>query len=178
MRVTEATGKNLLSLNAAPAVEVFREHALAVNQRFDSADPFPFFLNNVLGIQSERGYKLRMPLAINPDQSIACATEIPVGAIVRVMVTSPEATGHAAASAARSAIEMLGDNRPLVALAFDCVTTRIRLGAEVGKAIAAMRASLGGASLVGCNTVGEIARFEGQFGDFHNCTALVCAIPM
>jgi len=38
----------------------------------------------------------------------------------------------------------------------------------------------GGASpagFVGCNTYGQIARAEGQFGGFHNCTAVVCVLP-
>jgi hypothetical protein len=29
----------------------------------------------------------------------------------------------------------------------------------------------------GCNTFGQIARGEGQFSGFHNCTAVVCIIP-
>ena len=33
------------------------------------------------------------------------------------------------------------------------------------------------ASYVGCNTHGQIARAEGQFGGFHNCTAVVCVLP-
>ncbi len=36
---------------------------------------------------------------------------------------------------------------------------------------------LGGAQLVGCNTYGQIARAEGQFGGFHNCTAVVMVLP-
>lgn len=33
------------------------------------------------------------------------------------------------------------------------------------------------ATRAGCNTYGQIARAEGQFSGFHNCTAVVCVIP-
>jgi hypothetical protein len=33
------------------------------------------------------------------------------------------------------------------------------------------------ATFLGCNTHGQIARAEGQFGGFHNCTAVVCVFP-
>jgi hypothetical protein len=48
MRVTEAEGMRLASLNAVPAVEVFEEHAETTGQPFDTADPLPFFLHNVI----------------------------------------------------------------------------------------------------------------------------------
>ena len=35
----------------------------------------------------------------------------------------------------------------------------------------------GGSQVVGCNTYGQIARADGQFGGFHNCTAVVLAFP-
>jgi hypothetical protein len=36
---------------------------------------------------------------------------------------------------------------------------------------------LRGAEFVGFNSYGQIARREGQFSGFHNCTAVVCVIP-
>jgi hypothetical protein len=48
MRVTEAEGLRLASLNAVPAVEVFEEHAETTGQPFDTGDPLPFFLHNVI----------------------------------------------------------------------------------------------------------------------------------
>ncbi|MFN2431616.1 MAG: FIST signal transduction protein, partial [Gemmatimonadota bacterium] len=67
MRVTEAEGMRLISLNASPAVEIFQEHAEVTGQRFELEDPMPFFLHNVIGISTGDGYKLRVPLAVNPD---------------------------------------------------------------------------------------------------------------
>ena len=73
MRVTESEGMRLISLNAAPAIEALQEHAEATNQKFDLDNPLPFFLHNVIGIDTGDDYKLRVPLAVNADGSISCA---------------------------------------------------------------------------------------------------------
>ena len=64
-----------------------------------------------------------------------------------------------------------------MALVFDCVATRLRLGQEFGAELAAVQRELGDTPLAGCNTYGQIAQSEGQFNGFHNCTAVVCTIP-
>jgi hypothetical protein len=49
MRVTEADGMWLISLNAVLAVDVFREHAHVSGQCFDAEEPLPFFLHKRSG---------------------------------------------------------------------------------------------------------------------------------
>ena len=82
MRVTEAKDMCLLSLNAMPAVEAFQAHAENTHQTFDQTNPLPFFLHNIIGIDTGLEYKLRVPLAVNPDGSIFCAAEIPTGSLI------------------------------------------------------------------------------------------------
>jgi hypothetical protein len=176
MRVTESRGMNLASLNATPAVEAFQTHAAATDQRFDLAEPIPFFLHNVLGVESAQGYRLRVPLAVEPDGSIACAADVPTGATSCIMTTTPTAAAEAAAAATRAALEQLEGHEPAVALLFDCVATRLRLGQEFGAELAAVQRELGGVPFAGFNTYGQIAQAEGQFSGFHNCTAVVCVI--
>ncbi|HVE65814.1 MAG TPA: FIST N-terminal domain-containing protein [Thermoanaerobaculia bacterium] len=175
LRVTESDGMRLISLNAISAVEVFEEHAAATNQRFDPADPLPFFLHNILGIETGAGHKLRVPLSVNPDGSIACAAEIPAGATVHLMKAARSA--QAGSTASRSGLEGLGHSPPEVAIVFDCVASRLRMGAEYGSELDQIAHALAPAKYLGCNTYGQIARAEGQFGGFHNCTAVVCVFP-
>jgi hypothetical protein len=177
MRVTEAEAGKLISLNATPAVEVFEDHARETGQQFNRNDPIPFFLHNILGIDTGQGYRLRVPLSVNDDGSISCAAEVPTGATVCIMSTDTRSAGEAAAIAARSAIERLNGHEPHVALFFDCVATRLRLGREFTSELKAVEQVLGAARFAGCNTYGQVARAEGQFGGFHNCTAVVCVIP-
>jgi hypothetical protein len=177
LRVTESDGSTLISLNAQPAVELFEEHAERTGQPFDRNDPIPFFLHNVLGIDTGSGFKLRVPLAVNADGSIGCASDIPAGARVCIMKTSDRSATEAAMTAATSALGQMGDTKPEVALFFDCVATRLRMGGEFGMEMAALQETLGDIEYAGCNTYGQIARSEGQFSGFHNCTATVALLP-
>jgi len=178
LRVTEAQGKRLVSLNATPAVEVFEEHAQATGQVFNRADALPFFLHNVIGIETGDGYKLRVPLTLDDDGSISCAAEVPVGATVRIMVADAASACEAARQAAQAALAGLEGGEHAGALLFDCAATRLRLGREFGHELEAVGQALGSENFAGCNTYGQIARSTGQFSGFHNCTAVVCAIPL
>lgn len=177
MRVTEAEGSRLFSLDAVPAVEVYEEHAERTQQKLDPANPMPFFLHNTLGIDVGGEQKLRVPLGTYPDGSLACASDVPPSATVRIMTTTDGAAADAASRATASAVRQLGGNRPAVALLFDCVATRLRLGRAFGRELEAVQGALGDVPFAGCNTYGQIARADGQFSGYHNCTAVVCVIP-
>ncbi len=177
LRVTEADGATLVSLNGAPAVEAFKAHAERSGQQLDLGGPLPFFLHNVLGIKSPEGYRLRVPLAITDNGAIACAAAVPEGAIVHIMQTSDRSAVMAARQATRNALAALDGHAPAGAFVFDCVATRLRLGRAFEDELAACASELGPGGFVGCNTYGQIARAEGQFGGFHNCTAVVCILP-
>lgn len=177
MRVTEARERHLGSLNAMPAAEAFEEHAERTGQPFERQQPLPFFLHNVLGVTTDSGHKLRVPLAVQEDGSVLCATEVPQGSTVHVMQVSAASAAEAAARSTEEALRQLGDHKPAAALFFDCVATRLRMGREFGFELEAVQRVLGDVRFAGCNTIGQIARAEGQFSGFHNCTAVVCVFP-
>jgi hypothetical protein len=177
LRVTQSEGARIIGLNAGVPAEAFEEHAARTGQRFDRADPIPFFLHNILGIDTGQGYKLRVPLAVHEDGTISCAAEVPQGSVVHIMSTSSEQAAGAAASAAFDAVSKLDGNEPACAIFFDCVATRLRMGKDFGIELQSVQDVLKGATFAGCNTYGQVARAEGQFSGFHNCTAVVCAIP-
>jgi hypothetical protein len=177
MRVTESAGMRLGSLNATPAADVFDAHASATGQTFDRDAPVPFFLHNVLGIESAEGYRLRVPLAVEPDGAVACAADVPTGATSCIMTTTPSSAAAAAAAATNDALSQLEGHEPGVALLFDCVATRLRLGSQFGEELDAVQRELGDVPFAGFNTYGQIAQAEGQFSGFHNCTAVVCVLP-
>lgn len=177
LRVTEADGMRLISLNGLPAVEAFEDYAQSTAQRFERDNSLPFFLHNILGIDTGSGQRLRVPLAVNADGSVNCAAEVPTGARVHIMKATADSAVTAARQATASAVESLRGEKPGAALFFDCVATRLRMGDGFGIELASVAEMLGGAGFVGCNTYGQIARAEGQFGGFHNCTAVVMVLP-
>lgn len=177
MRVTRSEGMKLDSLNAVPAVEIFDAHAEATGQAFDHAEPLPFFLHNVIGVESAQGYRLRVPLGVGDDGSIACASNVTPGATACIMATTPASAAEAAAWATRAALDQMEGHPAALALVFDCVATRLRLGKEFDTELAAVQSELRDVPLAGFNTYGQIAQMAGQFSGFHNCTAVVCTIP-
>jgi hypothetical protein len=177
MRVTESTDNRLWSMNAVPAAQVFEDFAKTSGGTFARNEPLPFFLHHVIGIQTEDGYKLRVPLGIGDKDSVDCAAEIPANTTVCIMSTSDRQTADAAAGAVRSAVQQLDGEEPGLALFFDCAATRLRMGESFKIELDSVSRQLGGAPFAGCNTYGQISRAEGQFNGFHNCTAVVCVIP-
>jgi hypothetical protein len=158
-------------------VHAFQEHAELTRQKLDLKDPLPYFLHNVIGIRSGDGYRLRVPLAIQDDGSILCAAAVPEGAVLHVMKASAASAVQAARQATNDALRALAGARPAAGFVFDCVATRLRLGREFENELDACARLLEPAGFVGCNTYGQIARAEGQFSGFHNCTAVVCVLP-
>lgn len=142
-----------------------------------SRTPIPFFLHNILGIDTASSQKLRVPIAILEDGAVVCASEVPQDSIVRIMRCTHQSTVEAAQEAADAALQALGGHKPQAALFFDCVATRLRMGQAFARELTAVRERLKGVDLTGCNTHGQIARADGQFQGFHNCTAVVCLLP-
>ncbi len=177
MRVTESGRMRLVSVNAMPAAEMFEEHAEQTGQSFDRANPLPFFLHNVIGIRSDVGHHLRVPLSVDADGSVLCAADIPTGSTVQVMSIGDASAADAAALAVQSALRQIEGYTPKVALFFDCVATRLRMGKGFSTELDTLQSELGPTAFIGCNTYGQIARAEGEFSGFHNCTAVVCILP-
>ena len=177
MRVTAAEGTRLISLNNKPAITAFAEAAIKTRQELDLANPMAFFLHNMVGIGVDAGYKLRMPMNVNDDGSLVCAAEIPLDSTINIMSVTQTSTIEAARQATQIAMQKLYGCKPGVALFFDCIATRLRMGQAFGQELAAIRNTLGRARYVGCNSHGQLARAQGQFGGFHTCTAVVCVFP-
>ena len=177
MRVTEADGRRLISINSRPALDVYKEHAIAQGKVFDLEQPVPYFLSNILGIEMASGFKLRAPLGIGPDGSIILASDMPVGVYVYIMSSDAERSKQAAVDATENALAQLGDAKPNVAIFFDCVATRLRMGEAFDVELSKLSEALEGVPYAGCNTYGQVARVTGQFSGFQNCSAVVCVIP-
>ena len=175
-RVTEADGMRLISLDGFPAIEMFAEHAEATGQRLDRDDALPHFLHNIIGIDTGSGHRLRVPLATLEDGSVLCAAEIPTGSLVRIMRTDPASAIQAAERAAAAASSVV-KGPAAGALFFDCVATRLRMGEEFNTELSSLQKRFSDVPFAGCNTHGQIARAQGQFEGFHNCTAVVCVFP-
>ena len=177
LRVTEADGTRIVSIDGLPAVVAFEDFAEATGQTFDRTAPIPFFLNNVLGISTGGQHRLRVPLIVHEDGSVSCAAQIPNGALVFIMCSTESDAVEAARQATEAAMADLGEGSAAGALMFDCVATRLRLSEAAHSEIEAVQSLLPGVLLAGCHTHGQVVRGMGQFAAFQNCTAVVCLLP-
>lgn len=178
MRVTEADGNRVVSMNGIPALEVFQEHAARTGQRFVPEDPIPFFLDNILGIQQRKGgFRFRIPVAVHPDGAVSCAAEVPAGSVVRIMSTSATLASSGAVGAIGRAREQLGSYKPHLALFFDCLASKLRLDMGFGFDPRSLAEPLGTSNYAGFSTCGQVVRTDGELDGFQNCTAVVCVFP-
>ena len=178
MQVSQVSGNTIVAIDSRPAAEAYERFAKAIDQPFLRNDPLSFFLHYVLGVKTEQGYILRVPLTITGDGAIVCAAEVSAGATVCIMKTDSRSSVNAARIAANNAMDQLGGGSPALGLFFDCAATRLRMGLEFGRELEAVAHQLQGVEFGGCNTYGQIAQAEGQFSGFHNCTAVVCLLPV
>jgi hypothetical protein len=94
------------------------------------------------------------------------------------MSTSDKSAGEAAERATKAALhQVASQGPPALALFFDCAATRLRMGKGFESEINVVADELGSTQFIGCNTYGQVARVDGQFSGFHNCTAVICIIP-
>lgn len=179
LRVTESDAASVKTFNISPAVEAFQDHATATHQTFDADNPLPFFLHNIVGVKTDNGHKLRVPLGVNAAGGVITAAEVPSGSTACIMSTGSESASEAAADATKDAMQQIQDSgsTPKAALFFDCVATRLRLGSNFDDELDAVGRELQGVPFAGFNSYGQIVRSDGQFSGFHNCTAVVCVFP-
>lgn len=177
MTVTEAHGQLLVCIDGRPALEALRQHAHRTEQVLDLENPMGFLLYNFFGVDTGCGYKLRGVMRINPNGSLFCGGEIPSGSVISMMNTTYSSSIGSASGAASYALQKLYGCNPALVFFFDCPATRYRMGEHFSSALKAVRLVADGVPFIGFNTHGQLARVEGQFSGFTNCTPLVCILP-
>lgn len=175
--VTAAEGGRLIAIDDRPAIRFYEDYAAARGIELTPENRNQFVFTHELGIVlMNNELKVRAPLSVNDDGSINCATEVPVGQQVRIVVGDHDVIVAAAKTAALNAVGDLGGRRPAGAIVFDCVARKMVLGDGFRREVDAFRDVIQ-APLVGFNTYGEIARVRGQLSGFHNTTAVVAVFP-
>jgi hypothetical protein len=165
-------------INSAPAFEVYRAHAAARGVDLQRGNAGAYMVANELGIHFfEKVTRVRAPLSVGPDGSLACAAAIPEGAMISILDGDPGCMIDAAATAAEEAKLHLGGARAAGVLLFDCVCRGMILKEQFEQEVATVRAAFGDAPVAGFLTYGEIARYRGRLDGWHNATAVVVAIP-
>ena len=185
LTVTKTDGATVIEIEGRPAWDVWadatrdaaKEDGVDVDAIGDE-DIGGFLLRYEAGLKNgEHSYKIRAPLARNPDGSLAFAAEIPQGAVIQVTRSAAQSQVDSAREAARKARAALGEATPAGAIVFDCICRNLILGDRFVEAVTGMSEELGGAPLAGFETYGEVALSVGEMSGFHNTTTVVLAVP-
>ncbi|HNX74340.1 MAG TPA: FIST N-terminal domain-containing protein [Candidatus Rifleibacterium sp.] len=173
MKVTEAEGNVLKTLDWQPAFQVYRElvelhsgQTFTDNNFFEIARSYPFGITRL-----DTEVIVRDPLMKNASDGLVCVGEVPAGCFVRLLNGNPE-TLIAAASYARELAEKTGPCRSGSANAFiiDCVSRVLFLGGRISEEL---EAAAGQHRLFGALTLGEIANNGRDYLEFFNKTTVV-----
>lgn len=178
IRVTEAAGTRVLTLDHRPAFHVYREVLEAelgqtrIEEDFAQvAQRFPVGM-----VRLGQEVIVRDPIDRGDDHSMVFVGEVPEGSFIRILRGDPDKL-IAAASGLRDRINANRGAKPGrdALLLMDCVTRSIFLGDRMEEEIAAIaRADL----LVGMLTVGEIAHPPGHRVEFLNKSSVVARIGL
>ena len=185
MTVTKARGNVLYCVDGKNAWEVWtettREQAKAFGFEVDAlkspSDIGSFMLCFELGLETDDGYKIRVPLSKNEDGSLNFSCIIPEGASFRIMQGTKPAQILSAREAAMLAKEGLAGRDIAGALVFDCVCRSLILGDQFADGVRAIKEVVGDVPLIGLETYGEICMDPMRFSGFHNTTSVVVLIP-
>ncbi len=178
MVVTRAEGNVVYELDGRPAFEVYRQHARQRGVELTPENAGPYLIGNELGLYFfDKVAKARAPLSVAVDGSLACAAEIPPESTVCILDGDADKMVAAARQAAEEAWENLNGADTAGVLVFDCVCRGMILEEGFHREIEAVRSVFGDVPVAGFLTYGEIARYRGRFGGWHNTTAVVLAVP-
>jgi methyl-accepting chemotaxis protein len=186
MTVTRSVGSVLHEVDGKPAWDVWKEACRAaaaklginVDKLSDTSEIGSFLIRYELGLETGGGeYKVRVPLAKNPDGSLGFACSIFEGSRFRIMESFEEDQIKSAGTAARNAVADPNAKKRAGVLVFDCVCRGIILGERFGEGVKAMLKETGKMPLLGFETYGEICMREGEFSGFHNTTSVVTIVP-
>jgi hypothetical protein len=112
-----------------------------------------------LGVETQGGaLLLRSALRVEIDGSLRMSAPVPEGAVVHLMTGDPDACLEAARSAARAALDALGDAHPLLAVVLVDAAWQMLFEARPDPLTEALKSVLGELPMVGGYTFGQVTR--------------------
>ncbi|MDF1664149.1 MAG: FIST N-terminal domain-containing protein [Planctomycetota bacterium] len=178
MRITKARGNVVYEIDGKPAFEVYQAHAKSRGVELTRENAGPYLIGNELGVYFfNKISKARAPLSVGDDGSLSCAANIAQGSSVAILDGDPESMANAARDAAEEAKKHLAGEEAAGVILFDCVCRGMIFKDKFQQEIDAVRDVFGDVPIAGYLTYGEIARYKGTMGGWHNTTAVVLAIP-
>ncbi|PKL48389.1 MAG: histidine kinase [Candidatus Riflebacteria bacterium HGW-Riflebacteria-2] len=173
MKVTQAEGNVLQTLDWRPAFDVYRELVEAhsglhftEDNFFDIAKSYPFGISRL-----DTEVIVRDPLMKNQNNCLVCVGEIPPGSFVRLLHGRPESLIDAATKARQLAEQATRSHTDSGnAFIIDCISRVLFLEDRITEEL---KAAGGKHRLFGALTLGEIANSGQDYLEFFNKTTVI-----
>ncbi len=175
-RVTHADEHRVIKLDGRPAREVFEdfftEQGLALDDLAELLRLFP------IGIVTNSTIKVSASMAgFDPYGALLVTTPPPVGSLVHILTTQPDAMLGAAQRAIQQAQQQITAPAIAGALFIDCMSTRMVLGEAYHQQKSAVQNQLGNTPFLGFRSHGVLARLQGQTSGHYECSVAACLLP-
>ncbi len=171
MKVTEARGNILMSLDWEPAFDVYRRMVEAhsgqrvrADHFFEIAKSYPFGMTK-LGTE----IVVRDPLMVVDGSHLLCVGEVPEGTFLRLLNGTPDTLIAAARKARELAIPEDVGQQAASYLFIDCISRVLFLGERIADELNAVGQEQ---PVNGAFTLGEIANTGDAFLEFYNKTSV------
>lgn len=176
--ITKMHGNVVLEINGQPAwkawekalTEPARKAGLTVEQLATTPGGLTVF---PIGLDTGKGYRLRIPLVRAEGGAVVFPTTLFEGAKIRFMAFTHESAIAAAGEATRLAKEQLGQAPVAGAFVFDCCVRANNLREHYPEGIDTIRKAIPGTPMIGFETCGETCRQQDQICSHHNATTVV-----
>jgi len=179
--VTRSHENVVYELDGQPALEVYKRFLGKHADKLPIVGvEYPWALVDRSGDVGEKDYGLlRAPMVMIPEEgAIYFAGEVPEGATIRLTCGDYVSILEAAAKAARSAMEDLGDAVPVMAFFYSCMARKVVLGMRTRLELEEVRNVVGAQlPILGFYTYGEYCPVRrGGLSLLHNETATISVI--
>lgn len=174
-RVTRTDERRVVEIDGRPAREVYEDFLNAQREGIGLAADV--LLRYPIGVCTEGDCKVSVVTGCDAAGTLQTASPPPVGSLIHILGTRPDAMLTAVRRALGQAFETLGQKEAAGLLFIDCLSTAMVLGEVAQQQREVVRQMLGDVPFLGFRSHGVLARLAGQTAGHYECSVAACVLP-
>lgn len=176
-RVTQTAAYQVVKIDGRPALEVYEDFLTeyAINSEENTLSIVA--LRHPIGICADGKCKVSMIIGFDRSGAMLTASPPPVGSLIHILSTEPDAMLRAAQKAIQQALSGIGNLPKAGALFIDCLTNGMVLADTYSQQRSVVQQCLGDIPFIGIRSAGVLARLQGQTAGHYECSVATCLLP-
>lgn len=174
-RVTHADAHRIIRIDGRPAWEVYEDflNERSIPYRLDTLSTTT--LHYPVGVCDNKTCKVSFLMGFDRSGAMLVTSPPPVGRLIHILSTQPDAMVTAARRAVDSALQQTHSGAG--ALFIDCMSTGWVLADSYQRQRDAVQERLGDKPFLGFRSHGVLARLQGQTAGHYECSVAACIFP-